>query len=148
MRSSIDLVVAGVDQPSASQVLQPLGVFNGGGTGTWGETVLLPLIDNATDRNILTLPHSGGEVSFRWTMDYGDNDYLMLVPVGTVTPEPEITNISENAGGQIVIEWTGDGTLQTTGALPSAGWTDLPGTSPVTVDPPGSGEAYYRLMQP
>jgi hypothetical protein len=69
--------------------------------------------------------------------------------VNLQTARPKIDKISVNAQGQVVIEWTGAGTVQKASTLPTTpqSLTDVPGTSPLTVPPPASGQEYYRLKQ-
>ena len=60
---------------------------------------------------------------------------------------PDITEIAVLPNGQVQITWANGGTLQTAPAVPAASWTDVPGASPLTIDAPASGEAYYQVRQ-
>jgi len=79
--------------------------------------------------------------------DYGD--------FGTVVTPPTDTNAvhitsATLAGGQITINWTGGGTLQTGANLNSAttGWADVPGANNGTfTGPAGTGTAFYRVRK-
>jgi hypothetical protein len=144
MRSQLEQVVSGVT--TTNQVTVQLGVFDGGGTGTWGETVLIPLLNNTTDRAIKTISITGGATTLRWIMDSGDQDYLMLVPAGDIVTGPVIDTITPDGSGNLDISWTGAGTLQSAASIPAGGWTAVTDVSPATVPVPSSGEAYYRVM--
>jgi hypothetical protein len=144
MRSQLDQVVSGAT--TTNQVTIQLGVFNGGGTGTWGDIVLVPLLDNTTDRNIQPVTITSGPTTLRWIMDSGDHDYLVLVPSGEIVTGPEINEITPDGSGNIVISWTGAGMLQSVGSIPAGGWADVTDVSPATVPVPSAGEAYYRVM--
>ncbi|MHC1768469.1 MAG: hypothetical protein AB9869_30035 [Verrucomicrobiia bacterium] len=68
--------------------------------------------------------------------------------LGTVTPGAEFTSITRNAAGQIVIQWTGGGTLQSTDSLSAPNWTAVAGgSSPYTVAPGATGSRFYRIQQ-
>jgi hypothetical protein len=145
MRSQLEEVVSGAT--TVDQVTVQLGVFDGGGTGTWGDTVLIPLLNNTTDREIKTISITGtSATTLRWIMDSGDQDYLMLVPAGDVVTGPIIESITPDGSGNLDISWTGAGMLQSAASIPAGGWTDVTDVSPATVPVPSSGEAYYRVM--
>lgn len=61
-------------------------------------------------------------------------------------PQPEFTGVSVNAGGSVVIQWEGGGTLQ---KAPTANgpWSDVSGASSPYTFTPGAGEteAYFRV---
>jgi hypothetical protein len=50
------------------------------------------------------------------------------------------------SGGNVIIEWTGGGTLQTTTSLPG-GWTDIPGASSGYTTPATGPARFFRLWQ-
>jgi hypothetical protein len=128
---------------TTNQTVEYLGRFNSPGSGGWGNNTLVPLVNTNT---LLTAEIDlGGETTLRYNCTSGDTDYLMLIPLGAALPR--IDKISVNAQGQVVIEWTGAGTVQKASTLPAASWTDVPGSSPLTVPPPASGQEYYRLKQ-
>jgi hypothetical protein len=89
----------------------------------------------------------GGVTTLRVSMNYGDVDYLMLIPSGSAPPVgPRIDNITIS-GDDIVLEWTGDGTVQKTTSLPGTGgaqWEDVSGASPLALPRTGQTE-FYRL---
>jgi hypothetical protein len=130
---------------ASNQVTQALGTFQSAGTRDWGRTALVPMRN--TSQEIAAVAFDG-VTTLRVSMDYGDVDYLMLIPTGVLPPPgPEIDSITIE-GANVVITWTGDATLQSTSALPGTGgatWGDVAGTSPVQV--PISGEMqYFRLI--
>jgi hypothetical protein len=57
-------------------------------------------------------------------------------PALTVTPQ----------GGSLVVAWSGEGTLQERAALGSGEWSDVPGTSPATINPEGASK-FYRVRR-
>ena len=68
--------------------------------------------------------------------------------LGTVTPASKFTSITRDATGQIVIQWSGSGTLQSTESLSAPNWTVVQGaTSPYTVISGVAGNRFYRLQQ-
>jgi hypothetical protein len=131
---------------TTNQTVEYLGHFRSPGSGGWGNNTLVPLIN--TNTLAITTVSLSGQTTLRYNNQSGDIDYLMLIPTGAA--QPQIDSISVNASGQVVISWTGAGTVQKTGALPTTGgatWSDVPGASPLTVPPPASGVEYYRLKQ-
>jgi hypothetical protein len=60
---------------------------------------------------------------------------------------PEIVSVRMVAGGKLRIEWTNGGTLQSTPTLSGGAWTDVPGASPLTIDAPATGNAFYRVKK-
>jgi hypothetical protein len=130
LRASLGLVTAG--KGTASQTVQPLGLFRAPGSGGWGANNLVPLTETGTGApKVLAL---GGEHTFRFTMDSGDFDYFVLVP-GAAEEPPRFQSIVRNANGTITVTWSGGGTLQ---AAPSVTgpWVDVTGaTSPYTFTP-------------
>jgi hypothetical protein len=73
--------------------------------------------------------------------------YAEVASFEGVTPGPEIT--ATRSGNNIVLSWNVPGfTLQQTSSLTQPiQWTDVPGTSPVTV-PTDGGQRYFRLISP
>jgi hypothetical protein len=144
VRAHLSWVTSGAG--TTNQTIQPLGIFRYSGTAGWGNNRLVPMRDTNTLAKVV-LPLSGQQ-TVRLNADAGDLDYLLFVPT-TAAPPVRIDKISVNAQGQIVIEWTGAGTVQKAGTLPTTpqSWTDVPGASPLTVPPPASGQEYYRLKQ-
>ncbi|MBK9140451.1 MAG: hypothetical protein IPM17_17110 [Verrucomicrobia bacterium] len=124
-----------VDNPAAtSQTVTPLGSFNAPGSGGWGANNLVPMRDSGGSVAQVSLKDT---TTFRFTMDSGDFDWFVLVPVGPYEEggQPQFTSIRQNANGTITIEWTGGGTLQAAPAV-TGPWQDVPGaTSPFTFTP-------------
>lgn len=80
-----------------------------------------------------------------------DNQWVdnlqIATTLGTVTPAAEFTSITRNATGQIVIQWTGGGTLHSTDSLSAPNWTPVAGaSSPYTVAPGSAGNRFYRIQ--
>ncbi len=141
LTASLDKVTSGAS--TSNQVVQALGTFQSAGTRNWGATSLVPLRNGG---QAVAQVNLGGLTTLRVNMDYGDVDYLMLVPTQAAPSGPRIDNITV-ADGTITLEWTGDATLQKTTSLPATGgatWEDVSGTSPISI--PLSGQAeFYRL---
>jgi hypothetical protein len=130
-RATLDRVTAGVG--TATQTLQPLGVFRAPGSGGWGQNRLVPLTVAAGNSTKVVLNLSGA-TTLRLSADSGDLDYLLLVP-SSAPPQPEITSIVINANGSITVEWTGGGVLEASASV-TGPWAEVPGaTSPYTFDP-------------
>jgi hypothetical protein len=123
-------------------VVQAIGSFQSAGTRNWGATALVPLRNASQEIAAVAFD---GVTTLRVNMDYGDVDYLMLIPTGTPPPPGlEIDSITIE-GANVVITWTGDATVQKSPSLPAAGqWTDVAGTSPLSIPRTGETE-YYRL---
>jgi hypothetical protein len=143
MEADLDRVTDGVG--TASQTLERLGTFIGSGSGGWGSSVLVPLKTPSGADAVITMP--GGPVTLRVSARNGDFDWFALVPTTDEPPvdDVRIDNITITPGGQLQIEWTGDGTLQSSPDLPATDWTDITSTSPATLDPPAAGNAYFRV---
>jgi hypothetical protein len=149
MTSTLGRVTQGAG--TANQTIEPLGTFRGTGSTGWSQNALIPLLTANTDSAplaVFTLP--GGPVTFRWNGGAGDLDWMVLIPTTDEPPvdDLEIGSISIAPDGRIQIEWTGPGTLQATGTLPAADWTDITSTSPALIDPPAEGAMFFRLQQP
>jgi hypothetical protein len=145
MEADLDHVTDGVG--TTDQTLQRLGTFIGSGSSGWGSSVLIPLKTASGADAVFTLP--GGPVTLRMTARNGDVDWFALIPTTEQPPldDIRIEAITITPGGQIQIEWTGDGTLQSTPDLPATDWTDITSSSPATIDPPATGRAYFRVQQ-
>src|SRR5207247_2531355 len=64
------------------------------------------------------------------------------------TSTPKITSIA-STGGQITIQWTGGGTLESTPSLTAPVWTSTGNSSGSFSEPlPGSGNKFYRVSKP
>lgn len=77
-----------------------------------------------------------------------DNHWLddLKIATTTGTVAPQFTGISKNAAGQLLIQWSGSGTLQSTDTLSNRNWTSIPGArSPFTVTPTAPA-TFYRLV--
>jgi hypothetical protein len=60
---------------------------------------------------------------------------------------PQLSGISRTATGQVVIQWSGGGTLQASDRLTNPNWATVAGaTSPYTVSPTGPMK-FYRVQQ-
>jgi hypothetical protein len=123
------------DNPAATtQNVTPLGSFTAPGSGGWGANNLVPMKDAGGAMAAVNLKDAN---TFRFTMDSGDFDWFVLVPVGPYedSGQPQFTKVQMNPNGTITVEWTGGGTLQTAPTV-TGPWTDVAGaTSPVTVTP-------------
>jgi hypothetical protein len=126
---------------ASNQVTQAIGTFQSAGTRNWGATALVPLRNASQEIAEVAFD---GVTTLRIDMDYGDVDYLMLIPTGAAPPTgPEIDSITIN-GGNVVITWTGDGVLEMTGSLPGSGWSEVGSPSPANV-PISAAQQYFRL---
>ncbi|MCL4176566.1 MAG: hypothetical protein KJ072_02310 [Verrucomicrobia bacterium] len=115
----------------SNQVVEAIGTFQSAGTRNWGATALVPLRNASQEVVEVGL---SGLTTLRVDMDYGDVDYLMLIPTGGALP-PEFTSVVINANGSITVTWEGDGVLE---AAPSVTgpWDAIEGaTSPFTLEP-------------
>jgi hypothetical protein len=145
MAADLDRVTAGVG--TTDQTLQRIGTFTGTGSGGWGQSVLVPLQAASGSDAIFTLP--GGPVTLRVTARNGDFDWFALVPTTEEPPaeDIQIDTIAITPDGQLQIQWTGGGTLQSSPTLPATTWTDVTSASPATIDPPAEGRSFYRVRQ-
>jgi hypothetical protein len=145
LNATLDRVTGSASVPDAQQVKVPLGRFHAPGTGGWGSSLLVPLRNTASDA--LQTVELGGNTTLRFNWASGDFDYMMLVPTSLAPPGLEIDSIALTTGGKIKIQWTGTATLQSTPQLPATQWTDVTGESGVELDPPASGNIFFRLQQ-
>jgi hypothetical protein len=148
MTSTLHRVTSGAG--TANQTTALLGTFRGTGSTGWSQNALIPLLTSNSEgapAAILQLP--GGPVTLRWQGGAGDLDWMVLIPTTDLPPvdDLEITSITIGTDGRIRIAWEGTGTLQSTADLPASTWSDIIGTSPVEIDPPASGRAFYRVRQ-
>jgi hypothetical protein len=68
------------------------------------------------------------------------------LPYTLAAPQPGLLAIA-NAGSQLMISWTGSGTLQTSTSLNPAAWISLTNAaSPYSVQP-GAAQQFFRLME-
>lgn len=146
LAGSLQLVTAGAT--TTTQTTQELGTFDSlGATGGWGNNRLVPMMANGS----LATVSLGGEQTVRFTLGSGgDFDYLVFVPAaGSVTPPTlKIDTVTRN-GNNIVISWTGAGTVQGSDTLgATANWQNIAGatTSPATI-PIGAGFRFFRIVQ-
>ncbi|MBU6400414.1 MAG: hypothetical protein KGS61_08865, partial [Verrucomicrobia bacterium] len=146
-----------------NQAVATLGTFDAPGThnqGGWGYSTMVPLKD--ANGNLASVNLSGTQ-TLRYNLPNqstnvvggvtnivhggsGDWDYMVFVPAGTIPTGSQFSGIKVS-GGNLIISWTGTGTLQSATSV-SGPWTAVSGspTSPATV--PTSGSAlYFRLQQ-
>jgi hypothetical protein len=136
----LDRVTSDPDFPN--QTVEKLGTFRAPATGGWDTFTFIPLKND--EGQLVALPLSG-EITLRYTVQAngGDINYLMfaLAPpsVGCGT-----LSISKD-GGDVVIAWTGPGTLQSAQEV-TGEWSDVENAeSPYRV-PAAGDRRYYRLI--
>lgn len=87
---------------------------------------------------------------FGWgarTGGLNDNHWMDDVKIALNTqPDVGSTLTIRQSGANIVIEWTGGGTLQTTTALPG-GWSDVPGAASGYTTPASDAMRFFRVRQ-
>ncbi|MBI2948637.1 MAG: hypothetical protein HYY23_13420 [Verrucomicrobia bacterium] len=129
---------------TATQTKVKLGTFKAKATGNWDVWHIVQLKDDEGNPLKVNL---GGERTLRFTVLPGalDVDYLAFVPAAAPPPvQAKFSRIRRDAGN-IILEWTGSGTLQ--GADDVTGpWADVGGTSPKTVALSGTRK-FYRIKQ-
>ncbi|MHB8521776.1 MAG: PA14 domain-containing protein [Limisphaerales bacterium] len=149
----------GGDITTTNQTVTELGTFDAPGThnqGGWGSSTMVPLMDasgmlaslslSGTTTLRYNLPNAGTNVVGGVTNvvygGSGDWDYMVFVPAKTLGPQFSSIQVS---GANVIVTWSGGGTLQQAPALGGT-WTDLTGkTSPATV-PIGSNKTlYFRI---
>lgn len=124
---------------TATQTVEPIGIFDAPGTGAWSRNNLVRMTDAAGTPKTVTF--QGGEQTIRWTYNSGDADYLLFVPAGA-QPTGGFSS-AKLSGSNFVIAWTG-GSLETADAV-TGPWTAVNGaTSPLTVPVSGT-KKFYRL---
>lgn len=129
---------------TATQTKKALGTFKAAATGGWDTWHIVQLKDDSSNPVQVTL---GGETTLRFTVLPGnlDFDYLAFVPAPVVGTGPKFSAV-QLKGNNVLVEWTGTGTLQHANDI-TGPWTDISGaTSPRTVTPNGSRE-FFRLKQ-
>ena len=118
----------------SNQVVEAIGTFQSAGTRGWGNTALVPL-RNAS-QEVVEVAFSG-VTTLRVDMNYGDVDYLMLIPTGGALP-PQFTSVVINENGSITVTWEGDGVLEAAPDV-TGPWGVIEGaTSPFTFEPTDS----------
>ena len=137
----LDLVTSAATE--TNQTTQALGAFAGPATGGWGLNSLVPMQGPNTN-GINQVVSLGGTQTLRFYTDSGDFDYLVLEPA--VAPL-QISSITVTPAGKIEIQWTGGGTLQSSPTMPATQWTAVPGASPAVLDPPATGNLFYRVAE-
>jgi hypothetical protein len=135
------------DPSQTNQTVAALGTFDAPGSGGWGANNLVQMKDGGGFPAVINL---SGVQTVRFNTDSGDYDYLMFVP----GVPPLRLNTPVVSGGNVMISWTGTGTifLQQATALTgnaSLDWSDVPGnpTSPFPVTPGATSQKFYRLRQ-
>ena len=140
MVASLDRVVGSA--AVSNQVVQAIGTFQSAGTRGWGNTSLVPLRDGGQQIAEVAL---SGVTTLRVNMNYGDVDYLMLIPTGAAGPR--IDSIVVNANGSVTVTWQGAGLLESAPSV-TGPWTVVEGaTSPATFQPTES-MLFGRLRAP
>ena len=135
---ALGFVTAGVT--TATQTVEPIGIFDAYGTGAWSRNNLVRMTDSAGTPKTLTL--DGSAKTFRWTYNSADADYLLFIPAGS-SGGNSFTSV-KLSGSNMIIEWSG-GTLQSAAAV-TGPWTAVPNAkSPMTVPVTGAG-TFYRLQ--
>jgi hypothetical protein len=115
----------------SNQVVEAIGTFQSAGTRGWGNTALVPLRN--AGQEIAAVGFSG-LTTLRVDMNYGDVDYLMLIPTGAAL-QPRFTSVVANEDGSITVTWEGGGVLEAAPAV-TGPWGEVEGaTSPYTLDP-------------
>jgi hypothetical protein len=141
IHASLEKVTSDPAQPN--QTTEELGRFLWRRTGGWNTFVTVPLLDPSGNFAKVTL---NGETTVRFAIQPGnlDSNYLAFVPAEPDVQGPVFTAIGRN-GGNVVLEWTGGGTLQ--GADSVLGpWENLAGSSPSTI--PLTGQTrFFRISR-
>jgi hypothetical protein len=131
MVASLDRVTSGAS--TTNQVVQALGTFESAGTRGWGNTSLIPLRDGGQIAQVAL----SGVTTLRVNMNYGDVDYLMLIPGGGPVG-PRIDSIVLNGDGTVTVTWQGGGVLEAAPAV-TGPWAEVAGaTSPHIFEPTDS----------
>jgi hypothetical protein len=141
----LDEVTAGVG--TANQTLQKIGVVAPGrATGGWDSFEMFPVTGDDGNLARVTL---GGKRTLRLTFGSGnhDVDWVALVPAGEATqPGPGVTVGIARSGANVIISWTGAGTLESADVV-TGPWSSVGGAnSPHTVTP-NTGIKFYRIRQ-
>ncbi len=102
----------------------------------------LPLADYA--------PMAGGLFAFgARTGGLNENqfvdDFKLATTTGTVTPQPKFTSI-KSSGGNLTVEWTGGGTLQTASTV-TGQWSNVANASSPYSVPAAAAQAFFRIVK-
>ncbi|MBU6401652.1 MAG: hypothetical protein KGS61_15150, partial [Verrucomicrobia bacterium] len=136
---SIGLVTSGVG--TTNQTVQVLGSCDAPSTGTWGLNNLVPMTNT---NGVPIVVQLGGTETVQFQGNSGDYDYLLFVPSAPAGPQFSKIQVS---GSNLIITWSGAGTLQQA-ASPSGSWSAVSGaSSPATVPIGGSKSLYFRIQQ-
>jgi hypothetical protein len=144
LSASLHRLIGPANVPGAEQQLEALGVFSAPGTGGWGNNRLVPLRDATS--NAVKEVNLGGNTTLRYNWASGDWDYMMLVPTA-IAPPGLVVAIELQTDGMLRIQWEGDGVLQRATSIPSVEWTNLPDTSPAVIEPPATGNVFFRVQE-
>ena len=130
--ANLDRVTSGVG--TASQVLAPLGTFDGTGTGGWGNNARVPMKDGNGANAVVTI--GSGPTTLRMSNASGDFDYFILVKHVPVGPHiTSIVRIPPAPGfplGGVTVTWDGGCELQVSDNV-TGPYVTVPGaTSPLT----------------
>jgi hypothetical protein len=144
LSATLDRVTGPANVPGAEQQREQLGVFSASTTTGWGNNRLVPLRDATS--NAVKEVNLGGNTTLRYNWASGDWDYMMLVPTA-ITPPGLVVAIDLQPDGMLRIEWEGNGVLQSATSIPSVDWTNLPDTSPAVIEPPSTGNVFFRVRE-
>jgi hypothetical protein len=112
---SLEIVTGDITKPDAATTVVGELVFSG--TGGWSSNDSIPfLTPGGTTPAVVTLG-ANTTLRLRINLGDGDNDYMLLYPVGATTPTPTITGVVQNPNGSITITWTGGGQLEAATSL-------------------------------
>jgi hypothetical protein len=154
--AQLQMVTAG--QGTTNQTVQTLGTFDAPATGTWGLNTLVPLKD--ANGNLASVALSGkqtlrynlplsetnvvGSVTNVTPAGAGDWDFMVFVPA--TAQGPTITGV-QLSGTNLIITWTGGGTLQSATSVIGP-WSDVAGaSSPYSADTTAASMTFYRIRQ-
>ena len=120
----------------ADQTLENLGDFNAPGSGGWGRNDLVKMTGAPV--------HLEGTQTLRFNLGSGDFDYLLLVPGGA--PPPPSFSLPTLDANNLVLVWSGGGTLQSSTDLKS--WSAVAGAATgVKVPILAGAHVYYRVVR-
>jgi hypothetical protein len=135
LNSRLGKVTAGVG--TATQTVEPIGVFRSNGSAGWSRNNLVVMTDapGGAPKTV----ELGGTVTLRWNYDSGDAEYLVFIPASEVAPT---ISASTNPQGQPVITYTG---VLYGSATVDGTYTPVAGaTSPFTVTGGAGAAGFYR----
>ena len=137
--AALSLVTAGAT--TANQTVSALGTFNCPGFRRLGSERPRP-DEGHRQAALLSSTCPVGRRHLRFNLGSGDFDWFVLEPATKPTSasfKPVVVQ-----GGNLILEWTGGGTLQAADNV-NGPWTDVAGaTSPRTVSPAGARK-FYRI---